>query len=64
MYDIIIGLDYGEEIKIPRIELIDLMQILPVISKMEFYNYGKQKDISIQLKPVKMVLCKDGKIIE
>ena len=63
MYDIVIEIDYGKSIEIPCVELIDMMQILPVIGKMKLNIYGKQEELNIHLKPVKMVMCKDGEVV-
>lgn len=46
-YDVIIRLGYYSEIVIEKIELIDLLTIIPVLDRIKFKDHSDEKNVEI-----------------
>lgn len=55
MYNIIIKFGYYEQMVIENVDVIDLTVIIPIVTKMKYFEHDTEKEIHIEVEPVKVV---------
>ena len=63
-YDLIVRLGYNDDLVIEKVELVDLMTIIPVLDRMKHYDGYVEKEVEIVIKQSKIEEAEDGKISE
>lgn len=55
MYNIIIKFGYYEQMVIENVDVIDLTVIIPIVTKMKYFEHDAEKEVHIEVEPVKVV---------
>lgn len=55
MYNIIIKFGYYEQMVIENVDVIDLTVIIPIVTQMKYLEHDTEKEIHIEVEPVKAV---------
>jgi len=55
MYNIVLRFGFHEQMVIENLEVIDLTIIIPIVSKMKYFEDGTEKNVTIIIEPIEVV---------
>lgn len=61
MYNVILKFGYYEQMVIENVDIIDLTVIIPIVTKMKYFEHDSEKPVHVEVEPVK-VEENDGEI--